>query len=418
MLGRRTWIVAAAMVVLGCDRGTPALSAGGKGPAPRVVWNYPEGDAKGVPLVTSIRVQFDRFLAPGSTMGQAICVQSCSGGPSAPCEGPCLGDLSPEYDPVDRVVVWKNAALVAGVGYRVRILAAANDDDPAGIRAIDGAPLEKEYAFDFTAGDASNIDPKLVEAENVVSERAAINFCSESKYCQVPTAGCTTPTPTVSSTQGVLEGCAVGGCHGLTASRTGPPGSVLLLRDPDGGVPAAVGRLVNESVVATETAVGPDPSVPVRGSAFGVNMPYIDGTTKSPGNSFLLYKVILGLAPRCGQLDEESANPGLATSACTALAGQLERDEFLCTSIQCMPDAALPPPNVDGGPPGLAGQPAHPIVPAWVPDDRWKPPIVGEYDRLRSRIRGAGMPPSSPIPSQQARALSAWIAAGASVSCP
>jgi hypothetical protein len=382
-----------------------------------VVWNYPEGGASGVPLVTSIRVQFDRFLAPGSTMGQAICVQSCTGGPSAPCDGPCLGDLSPEYDPVDRVVVWKNAALVAGQRYGVRLLVPTSDEDPAGIRAIDGAPLEKEYTFGFTTGDPGNIDPKLVEAEKVVSERAAINFCSTSRYCQVPTAGCTTPFPTLSSTHGVLESCAVVGCHGPTASQK-VQGSVLLLRDPDGGVPAAVGRLVNESVVATETAIGPDPTVPVRGSVFGVNMPYIDGTTKSPGNSFLLYKVILGLAPRCGQLDEESANPGLATSACTGFAGQLETDEFLCTSIQCMPDAAPPRPDVDGGPPGLAGQPAHPIVPAWVPEDRWKPPIAGEYDRLRSRIRGAGMPPSSLISSQQARALSAWIAAGASVSCP
>ena len=63
---------------LGCDQGTPALSAGGKGPAPQVVWKYPwvyagptdnvGAEAKGVPPTTSVRVQFDRFLAPDSAV--------------------------------------------------------------------------------------------------------------------------------------------------------------------------------------------------------------------------------------------------------------------------------------------------------------------------------------------------------------
>jgi hypothetical protein len=269
-------------------------------------------------------------------------------------------------------------------------------------------------------GDPDAIKPELVEAEKVVGDRASINFCAASKYCPVPTTPCTMPFPTLTSTQDVLGSCAAGaGCHGSTAPLKGPLGSALVLRDPDGGVPAAITRLVGGSVVATETAVGPDPIVPARSSkdVFGVNMPFIDGTSKNPGNSFLLYKIILGTPPRCGHLDEESPNPALASYACTAAAGQLETDEFLCTGIQCMPDAAAPRP--DGGPAGQAGQPAKPIVPAWVPDDRWKPPAAGEYDRLRSRIRGGGMPPSPAVtPFQQARAISAWIAAGAPVTCP
>src|SRR5207245_477694 len=124
------------------------------------------------------------------------------------------------------------------------------------------------------------------------------------------------------------------------------------------------------------------------------------------------YKVILGAAPRCGHTDEESANPNLASVSCSPQAGQLMADEFLCKDIQCMPDAQAMRPIVDGGPPGPAAQPAPPIVPGWIPSAQWKAPIAGEYDRLRARIRGDGMPPpkyTDPTPYQNARALSAWI---------
>jgi hypothetical protein len=131
-----------------------------------------------------------------------------------------------------------------------------------------------------------------------------------------------------------------------------------------------------------------------------------------------LYKVILGLAPRCGHLDEESPNPSLGASACTPLAGQLAAPEYLCSTIQCKPEAGADVPQVDGGAPGQSGQPAPPIAPSWVPTDRWKPPVAGEYARLHARIRGDGMPPGSPTSYQNARALSAWIASGASTVCP
>jgi hypothetical protein len=174
--------------------------------------------------------------------------------------------------------------------------------------------------------------------------------------------------------------------------------------------------------VATETAVAPDPLTPHRGPSdvFGVNMPVIDPTI--PGNSYVLYKIILGMAPRCHHENEESANPNYATHSCTAAAGQLEVDNFLCSDITCKPEAGADRPVVDGGPPGTASNPAPPFIPAWIPDDKWKPPVEGEYARLRTRIRGDGMPPPQtpePVPVQNARAISAWIAAGAkTMSCP
>ncbi len=153
---------------------------------------------------------------------------------------------------------------------------------------------------------------------------------------------------------------------------------------------------------------------------FGVNMPFIDA--KNPGNSYLLYKIILGMAPRCN-VNEESANPGLTSVSCEPVAGQLVADEFRCADIQCVADAGAMRP--DATPVGQARMdPAQPIVPSWVPSVRWRPPVAGEYDRLRTRIRGDGMPPASyvtPTSHQNARAISAWIALGASptpATCP
>jgi hypothetical protein len=277
------------------------------------------------------------------------------------------------------------------------------------------------------APDPDAINPDLVAAESVVAARAAINFCSTSKFCPVPTRGCTSP-PTDENIKGpqlfLHDNCASSGlCHGLAA----PPvagqvrGSVFSLLESDGGgVTSGVIRLVGQGSVATESAVGPDPSVARRSpkDVFGVNMPYLDA--KNPGNSYVIYKVLLGMAPRCGHPNEESANPSYAANACLG-AAQLTKDEFLCSDIQCMPEAGAMRPDVDGGPPAPLGQPSPPLIPAWIPEDRWTPAAVGEYGRLRTRIRGDGMPPPPPGPPtsyQDARALSAWIAAGATTTCP
>jgi hypothetical protein len=272
--------------------------------------------------------------------------------------------------------------------------------------------------------DQGGVDPALAQAENVVAARAAINLCSASQYCPVPTKGCPTPPGDgyILGPKGVVENhCLSPGCHSPVAGKA-LSGGVLPLTSPSGGVPAAIKQLVSEATVATESATGPDPLQARRSpkDVFGQNMPVIDA--HNPGNSYLVYKIILGLAPRCGHLDEESANPALGSQSCLPQSGQLTADQFLCKDIQCMPDAGAARPQVDGGPPGQAGQPAPPIVPGWVPDSRWMAPAAGEYDRLRSRIRGDGMPPPTkspdPTPYQNARAISAWIATGASDACP
>jgi hypothetical protein len=374
-----------------------------------VLWSYPAAEATGVPPQTSIRVQFDRFLAPDSAIRQAICIQAED---PTNRNAPCAGGLAPEYDPVDRVAVWKGAALLPNQRYNVRLLVPANDDDPTGVRAFDGVPLEKEFKFAFTTGAGPN--PMFVEPDRVTNS----GFCA-STYC-APTP-CKKPTPTAlrGPRDYLANDCALA-CHHPNPKDPRRPSPQVFPLTPDGGladdVLSVVRQLVMQATVATESATGPDPSVARRSpkDVFGENMPYIDA--RSPGNSFLLYKVLLGMPPRCGHLTEESANPQFADVACSAVSFAV--DEYPCKSISCGADGGAVISGADAGAVGQMGTVAPPIVPSWIPEDQWKPPVIGEYNRLRLRIRGDAMPVGTAVPYQNVVALSAWIAAGASTTCP
>jgi hypothetical protein len=369
-----------------------------------------------VALDQSIRVQFDRFLAPTSPVRQAICVESVSVG--SPEAGPdrCLnGSLSPQYDPVDRVAVWKpTAKLDPNTRYNVKLLAPADENDPYGIRAFDGAPLEGEPTFAFTTGDGSNL---------AVEPKRHIGFCDvPQQLCQVPAARNMCKIRTAADSVGgpfrIFSGCTDGNmsCHGSAPSNYPPLGGVLQLETT-----TDIRRLVEQAQVATETATGPDPAVAQRsvGTPFGVNMPYIDA--KNPGNSYLLYKVILASPPRCPlNPDEESAytDPVNCSGSGYESPSGFASDLYDCAAV---PDAG---PTADGGcaaPPPSARKVAQgDLIPTrvepFVPPNEWHAPAPGEYARLRQRIRGEPMPfGGSPSPRAWAANLSAWIGDGAVV---
>ncbi len=401
------------------------LSNGGKGPPPQAVWTFPKNEATGVALKQSIRVQFDRFLSPASAVRQGVCVQATTVGAGATDE--CIGGLTPQYDPVDRVAVWvPSVPLMPMTRYNVRLLPPKDENDANGIRAFDGVPLEKEFTFAFTTGDATAV---------AVEPKRDIGFCSLPSLCMAPKDVCSEPpVDTLYGPSSLLNACAgsTGSCHTPpppNVIETGLVGSVLSFKG-ESGVPDAVRLLVERSIVATETATGPDPAAPRRSSKdiFGQNMPVIDKT--NPGNSYLLYKLILALPPRCPfDPSEESANPIFGSSACKGN-GYGSPEGFTTNEYKC---SDFPPPQptdstgacpTDGGvtlptPVGMPGQRIPPLVEPWVPDAEWQPPAKGEYNRLRLRIRGDGMSVAGPgflTAHQDALAISAWIAAGAAVS--
>jgi Bacterial Ig-like domain len=383
-----------------------------------VKWTFPDNNATGVALRQSIRVQFDRFLAPQSPVRQAICVESTSvGGPDAGPDRCLSGSLSPQYDPVDRVAVWTPTVdLTPNLRYNVKILAPANADDPSGIRAFDGAPLEEEFVFSFTTGDGTNaaVEPKRTIAFCDVAPQLCTAANSRNS-CRVPARDSTANGPFR-----IFQSCADGNvsCHGpATIEGAGPFGGALQLQTEDD-----IRSLVQTAQVATETATGPDPLAPHRsvGSAFGRNMPYIDA--KSPANSYLLYKIIVAAPPHC-PLDPNEDSPYNDPSFCSGSGynspAGFSADLYECASV---PDAGR---SADGGclaPPATARKYAQgDLVPAavepWIPPDKWTSPAPGEYERLRQRIRGEPMPFGDGVTSRStASNLSAWIAAGAEVS--
>jgi len=376
-----------------------------------VVWNYPVGQTGGSKGATNgtIRVQFDRFLNPDTANRQAFCVSQSAKPDDCLSAGAGQGTtLSVEYDPVDRVVVLHPPPKGLDVGlYKVRVLPPKNDADQFGIRAFDGVPMAKEFSFEFTV-DASQIPDE---------PNRAVDFCTAEIVCTAPDAGTAgTPTSRENSVAGTIAGSCAGesSCHLRRDSTEKVPTNVVLgdsvifseLADK-GGVAAAMHRVVDQRLVAPETAVDPDPGSPRTSGpdSFGRNMPFID--PKNPGNSYIVYKMILGTLHCPAGPNDDSVDPGY----CSGDGGTFGfESRYRADSYEY--DA--------GGCNGTIVHHADDRIPygAWVPEAQWKSPAAGEYGRLASRIRGNSMPPGDATP-QDIHMFSAWIAAGAPVkTCP
>jgi hypothetical protein len=351
----------------------------GQGPKVRVLWHVPANEAHDVPTAQSIRVQFDRFLAPDSVTRQTICVTPESVGAGVQ-PGRCLGGMSPEYDPVDRVAVWLYGYLSPDTRYNVRIARPVDEHDATGIRAFDGAPMAEDFTFAFRTAAGPHAQPGVPNRD--------ISLCDPeaAAVCPLPDGACVDPRPgslVASAPAGLLSGCAgaSANCHAPQApAGPGPRGSALALSAE------GIARIVETARIAAATATAADPSIVHRGplDQFGQNMPYVD--RNRPASSYLLYKLILADPVNCvGEAD-------------------LDDDPIVCAEAQTITagDAAAP----------------GPIGP-WISDDDWRPPATGERTRLRTRIRGLGMPPGTRVSHRWVQTVSAWIASGAKVDgCP
>ena len=408
----------------GCDQASPKAPSS-EGPPLHVLWTYPSNEAIDVPRSLAISVQFDRFLMPLTAVRASLCLQPATVGAENAGTDRCVpAGFVPQYEPVDRVGTWLiRGELMPWTRYNVRLFAPTDPGDPNGVRAFDGAPLTKEYRFAFTTGNGgSGLEPPRTHG-----------FCATKLLCPLPEGPCDGPEPVAVSTTPhdlFANSCTSGAnCH---SGRNTPGFSGAALRFDDdgngGGLYGVIGRLVADAVVANETATGVDPAAAGRNALwqFGRNMPYIDAT--NAGNSYLLYKLILALAPRCPvDANEESAtNTAIACDPEGPFAKwRYQRDFYDCREVAesgvardsgaCPSDAGFPELTKRG----KKGDFISPLHESRVPDDAWQPPAKGEYDRLRQRIRGAGMPVGGVVSRADALAISAWIADGARVeSCP
>ncbi|MCC6644785.1 MAG: Ig-like domain-containing protein [Polyangiaceae bacterium] len=303
-----------------------------------------------VPLDASIRLRFDRYLLPETAVRQSLLV---TGGSFAADGGaPIAGAVSfqPDYDPLTRTVVYRpQGTYQPGTLYTVILRKPSEEDNGFGFRAWDGAELERTVTFQFeTTLDPSKHDPP--------SPSGLCGVCSPTQQSVdvggKPTTVSSAPGRTDEQAMLTLGGCAYGGCH--AGSQEAPAGVLGLdLSSYDAIQRTALSR------TAVQTLRGPTATAERSAALFGVGMPRID--PGNPGNSYLLYKVLVG--------------PELFS-----------------------PDNGAGPAAADG----LA---------------------EGERERLRAFVSGEAMPLDADPAREgtlgfgEAAALSRWIAAGAPATC-
>lgn len=204
----------------------------------------------GVPVDVQLEFRFDRYLRPNTATRQSVRLYAA--------DTPVF--LEPEYDPVERVVIYRQSPgteLVPGIVYTVELPKPDVDETGFGFRAYDGAGLR--------------------DGNVPLTFRFRTSAARQGR-----------PTPEMPSCEQVLElfgsaraGCARSDCHG-TADTSG---RALDLSTAEGLLRTAIGRTAHETETGTtsgEVAVNPD--------RFGVAMPVI--ARRSAGASYLLYKLL------------------------------------------------------------------------------------------------------------------------------
>jgi hypothetical protein len=313
-------------VLLGCDVAEPSTTDSSRGfdrPPVQVIgvnattsydaFGQPFGQVtleegaltQGVALSASFRIYFDRFLLPYKATRQAICIRPGFDPvpTSADCVDPAAVFTEPAYNPVAKEIIYRlrnpdggAAQLLPDTEYRLTIFLQEDMDAP-GIFAFDGAPLLRTYSFDFRTQPAGSpafeeVAPtpeQYCEAFRCFENCAGIVGCQNTcrSLCIEPTCA---EDGYLHRTTFLFQYCAFGGCHGPGTPTTNPDFSVVAagldLYSADGVAATAVNKTAHQTQEGQASLIG-DQS-PIR---FGRAMPLID--PRNPGNSYLLYKALI-----------------------------------------------------------------------------------------------------------------------------
>jgi hypothetical protein len=282
---------------------------------------------------TSLTLRFDRFLHPSSVVRQSVCLQASATTVTDinACVTPVF--LEPSYDPVRREVTLRlepGKRLEPDVLYRLTLYGATSDepcsgDTPkgCGLRAFDGAPLREQLALDLRTvaddppGDGDDLEPVLEDpfCERTTCTKACESDCgvscatscdascfaefggcsdlpdAEKTECEacpgdcrdecedVCVPPCEDACPVRDVVSVLQQACGLSACHGVFAS------SGLRL-DDELGISLAIGRTAHQTQTGELAWQGEQSP-----SSLGRAMPIID--PGNPGNSYLLYKVLI-----------------------------------------------------------------------------------------------------------------------------
>lgn len=285
----------------GCDQGKPHDQVTVGPPVHLVTANVgKDANGKDQPFPTDgvLRLAFDRLLLPLTVTRQTVVLRDASGNPASV---PIV-----DYDPVARTVSISNPDptnpdptkcwLLAKQPYTIRLgIPSGADDDLGGIRAIDRATLDPTQPLE-------------------------IGFMTSATPC-----GGTVPPPQMNFCVDVLpmfqSKCSAPQCHGSpqnigAKSATFPdgysrPAMGLVLDNSVGFQATAVGRVAEGSNTGARAGLGSPPS-----HLFGVDMPIVD--PGDPGNSWLLYKLLLAPPPTYGDGGDPNVPPTTCAGVTTA----------------------------------------------------------------------------------------------------
>ncbi len=282
--------VVAAACATACDVGAPLDVPYARGLAVHMVASN-VGTNTPLQVGQPIELAFDRLLLPITVTRQTFILVD-----EAAASVPITFAIA--YDPVARVVTLNpEQALLAAHTYDVSIQSPENPTDSTGLHAIDGATMDPD----------TGKYPRTITFEVVAATGTPPATCNG--IVGPCMSFCTDILPIFSPT-----GCAGGVCHsGVVFEHGSPIAAGLALVGLDSPAPpnpstaqlvqaTAINRLSIESTQGASSEPGP-PSF-----HFGQDMPIIDTTTVTdpntlapvgptgsgdPGNSFLMYKVLM-----------------------------------------------------------------------------------------------------------------------------
>ena len=225
-------------------------------------------DDCGVDRNTVLQFRFDRYLLPATTVRQAIRLGS----------GDVLTFFSqPEYDLVERVLIYRPAApLPPKTTIRIELIV-PSEDEPDGLRAFDGAPLDPNspapLEFDFHT-NGLDPEPVAIPPEPAPSCTDVITTVfTFSNGC----AACHTP--------GGKAPCPAGFAPDAEQKCVPVPRMGLDLTSFEGLLTTAIGK------VAHQTEIGAKGGTPLENPPrLGVQMPIVD--SGRPDNSYMMYKLL------------------------------------------------------------------------------------------------------------------------------
>lgn len=288
----------------------------------------------GVETSSSFELFFDRFLWPRTVTRQAICLHPATQEVTRPeeCSEPGQAFTQPEYDPVRRAVTFRQlpgGRLAPATQFRLTVFV-AEADDAAGFLAFDGAPMARRYVFDFVtkASQATATDEPAPSKERYCAAQKCAKACSTTQKackaecktscassekpeeCETTCIGeCAATALACKAPCGCLDGaacqddgdligekpvlfraCGFAPCH----SQRIDPDPTLAAQPPLGLDLSAPGTIAATAIGTTAhlSQTGEAADVADRsGNRFGRAMPLIEPS--NPGNSFLLYKLLI-----------------------------------------------------------------------------------------------------------------------------